>query len=291
MVNELTDHVILTRFNLPSTGVESLVRAQEGWLRARVDLFERYCLPSVRAQRSKNFAWLVYFDPESPGWLLDKVRHYASDGLMRPIYRSAVSSEELLSDLKDATQHEGRNLLTTNLDNDDGLAVDFVERLQRVQRTHDHEAVYFVSGLIKNGNRLYRRRDKRNAFCSVLESWEQPRTCWSEWHNLLGQTMPVVELGGAPGWLQVVHGTNVSNRVHGQLADAAPFTTLFPELLDDITAPGQFKLMRDRFLNQPWRHSNERARALLKRAVMGAMGKDGLDRVKLELAKRRGISR
>ena len=28
-------HVFLTRFNLPSEGVESLIRAREGWLRER----------------------------------------------------------------------------------------------------------------------------------------------------------------------------------------------------------------------------------------------------------------
>jgi len=286
----MMDHAILTRFNLPSSGVESLIRAQEGWLRARVQLFERYCLPSVRAQSNKNFVWLVYFDPNSPEWLLEKVRQYASDGPLTPLFRSAVSAEELLSDLKDATRSRTTNLLTTNLDNDDGLAVDFVERLQEVQRVHERQAVFFVNGLIKNENELYRRRDDSNAFCSVLESWETPRTCWSEWHNLLGQTMPVVELTGSPGWLQVVHSTNVSNRVHGQLADPAPFTALFPDLLDDVTAPARLTLLRDRLLYQPWREGYERGRAVLKGIVMRAIGKDGLDRVKLHLARRRGVS-
>ena len=45
------DHVILTRFNLPTGGVEGIMRAREGWLRERIDLFERYCAPSVAAQR------------------------------------------------------------------------------------------------------------------------------------------------------------------------------------------------------------------------------------------------
>ncbi|MCU1424755.1 MAG: hypothetical protein JWM51_1046, partial [Microbacteriaceae bacterium] len=67
------DHVLLTRFNLPSAGVESLIRAQEGWLRTRVELFERYCVPSVLAQTSSSYRWLIYFDPESPQWLKDRV--------------------------------------------------------------------------------------------------------------------------------------------------------------------------------------------------------------------------
>ncbi|MBY8850425.1 putative rhamnosyl transferase, partial [Saccharothrix sp. MB29] len=67
------DHVVLTRFNLPSVGAESVVRAQEGWLTKRVGLFERYCLPSVAAQTSSDFRWLIYFDPESPQWLKDRI--------------------------------------------------------------------------------------------------------------------------------------------------------------------------------------------------------------------------
>ena len=60
------DHVILTRFNLPTAGVESLVRAQEGWLRDRQVLFEKYCLPSVKFQTRQDFSWIVYFDTQSP---------------------------------------------------------------------------------------------------------------------------------------------------------------------------------------------------------------------------------
>ncbi len=41
------DHVLLTRFNLPTPGVEGLIRAREGWLQDRIELFELYCAPSV----------------------------------------------------------------------------------------------------------------------------------------------------------------------------------------------------------------------------------------------------
>lgn len=59
-------HVFVTRFNLPTPGPESLVRAQEGWLRNRWELFCRYTVPSMRAQTSCDYDWLIYFDPESP---------------------------------------------------------------------------------------------------------------------------------------------------------------------------------------------------------------------------------
>jgi len=41
------DHVLLTRFNLPSKGFEGMITAKEGWLTDRIALFEFYCLPSA----------------------------------------------------------------------------------------------------------------------------------------------------------------------------------------------------------------------------------------------------
>ena len=84
------DHVLLTRFNLPSKGHESLVRAQENWLKNRVMLFERYCLPSVLAQTCRSFSWIIYFDPESPVWLLDWVRSHEQWGYFNPYFREEV---------------------------------------------------------------------------------------------------------------------------------------------------------------------------------------------------------
>ncbi|WP_299134485.1 glycosyltransferase [uncultured Amaricoccus sp.] len=55
-------HVIQTRFNMPSPGRESQIRARPGWLAGRFELFERYCLPSIAAQSLKDFHWVIYFD-------------------------------------------------------------------------------------------------------------------------------------------------------------------------------------------------------------------------------------
>ena len=124
------DHIFLTRFNLPSGGHESLVRAQEGWLQQRVELFEMYCLPSVLTQTSSNFHWIVYFDPQSPDWLRQRISEWRRNSVLTPIYRATVVRTEMHGDILSTIGKRGGDLLTTNLDNDDGLASDFVERLQ-----------------------------------------------------------------------------------------------------------------------------------------------------------------
>jgi Putative rhamnosyl transferase len=280
------DHVLLTRFNLPSVGVERIVRAKEGWLRDRVALFDRYCLPSVRAQTDRRSHWIVYLDPESPGWLKDGIAERAADGTFTPIYRTAVSRDELRADLRAVTGAGGAALLTTNLDNDDAIATDFVERLRGADTGGERTAVYLTQGLIRHGDRLYLRTDRRNAFCSVREGWDDPVTCWADWHNLLGDRMAVRELGGEPAWLQVVHGMNVSNRVHGRRVAPAPYLAAFGGLLADLPAPTPLELLADVALDRPRRYLRESGRATVKRAVMAVTGKEGLERLKLLRAAR-----
>ncbi len=275
------DHVLLTRFNLPSKGHESLVRAQENWLKNRVVLFERYCLPSVLAQTCRSFSWIIYFDPESPVWLVDWIRSHEQWGNFIPYFREEVTGNDLLSDIRAVVGEQRCELLTTNLDNDDGLAVDFVARLQDATRGGVRTAVYIGDGLIRRGDELlYRRVDPYNAFCSVRESWDAPVTCWTDWHNLLPTRMPALVLRGDPGWLQVVHGANVSNRVHGRLANPMQHRTAFPELLDDLPVPGMLQVAKDTLLSAPGRAIRERGRAGAKAVISKVAGRRGLDRAK-----------
>jgi hypothetical protein len=279
--NASLNHVLLTRFNLPSPGVESLIRAKEGWLRQRVDLFEKYCLPSVAAQTNRNFVWIIYFDPASPGWLRDRIASHVKDGYYAPIYRETVSNAEMIGDIRGLIDREREVLITTNLDNDDGIAVDFVDRVQSVSTAHEKVAIYLANGLIRRSEGLYLHRYPRNAFNSVRESWTAPVMAWSAWHTELGNRMPVVELEGSPGWLQIVHGSNVSNRVQGRLVAPTPYRQKFGPLLDGVAEPCLLDLGKDRFISRPVRFVRETGRATGKRLVMGLLGRDGLDRVKL----------
>ena len=220
------DHVLLTRFNLPTDGLEGLVRARDGWLRERVGLFEAIALPRYLCRHVRTSSGIVYFDPDSPGWLHEWISKYAP-GRFTAAFRSSVGPENVAADIRNLFGANSPVLVTSNLDNDDALALDFVERVQSAAPQVDRTVVYLTRGLIKSGPRVYLRRDMRNAFCSVIETWESPSTCWHDWHTLLGKSMKVLELSGDPAWLQVVHGRNVSNRVRGRLISASRYTMLF----------------------------------------------------------------
>lgn len=279
------DHAVLTRFNLPSSGAESVIRADQRWLRQRVELFERYCLPSVEGQTAKGFGWLVYFDPDSPGWLLDRIAQWSSaTTVLHPLFRPSVTRPELLADLASTIGQHHDLLATTNLDNDDAIATDFIERLQAAPRTPERRALFLAEGIIRRDRRVYARRDPDNAFCTVREPWEGAATCWSEWHNLLSATMPTHVIDGPPAWLQVVHTSNVSNRVRGRLTSPAPHRHLFPGALDDVPEPSVVARLTDALLTAPARSGAEVLRTVVKNVLLHLAGKGGLDRVKLRLA-------
>lgn len=278
------DHVLVTRFNVPTAGRERLIRAKDGWLRERVALFEKYCLPSVNAQSNQNFSWLVYFDPQSPSWLTERLRSWASTSRLHAVYRTSVSHSELVSDLRELTGATGNVLITTNLDNDDGIALDFVERLQRCVVVGGRSAAYITYGIILRDSRIYLRKDRKNAFCSVIESWSTPSTAWADWHNRLGLSMPVIEISGPPGWLQVIHGRNVSNVVHGRLTSPSSQAHRFPFALATLPEPGRANIALDAIIRHPLRSLRSSIKTIVKLIVLRMLGRDGFDSTKNRVA-------
>jgi hypothetical protein len=92
--------------------------------------------------------------------------------------------------------------------------------------------------------------------------------------------MPAVILRGNPGWVQVVHGANVSNRVHGRRTYPAQHHAAFPGLLDDLPEPGIWQIARDTLVSVPGRALREGTRATTKAVISKIAGKRGLDRAK-----------
>lgn len=287
-MNDL-EHFILTRYNLPSAGAERFVRAREGWLRDRTRLFETYTLPSMRAQSERRFVWLVFFDPQSPTWLRERIDSWSSDGTLFPVFGEEFSREDLVREMRARSrQADARHVLTTNVDNDDAVSTGFVAALHSAAlATAPRRAIYLTQGLIKSRAGLHLRTDRHNAFCSVLATWDDPVTCWSDWHNRLHLSMPTMELGGEPGWLQVVHGDNVSNRVRGRLVAPGAYRATFPGVLDDVAPPTRLTALGDRLVFAPLRTARDASRAVLKRAALVVGGKGALDQARGLLARLR----
>ena len=212
-------HVVMTRFNLATPGRESDIRNKPGWLMRRFELFERYCLPSIGAQTRTDFSWLIFFDEATPAEFRDRIERLRAEVPFTPYFTGLFRAEGWPRSVRE-TVAEADWLLTTHFDNDDALAPDYVERVRVAAKENLRRgAINFDQGLIRTEHRLYKLTHESNAFFSFLEPWgEGMKTCQDIGHMRIAEEGPVTHLAGEPGWLQVVHGDNVSNRVRGRLA-------------------------------------------------------------------------
>lgn len=136
-------HVLSTRFSLNQGDQLHLSEA-------RLRLFEAVCLPSIAAQKSGGFVWLIYTDETLPMSMYTKlralVRPWPSFHILR-ISSSADQVGELKRSPREALEAaklwtppppsaKRLALLSTRLDADDGLALGTIAMLQARAEQH-----------------------------------------------------------------------------------------------------------------------------------------------------------
>jgi hypothetical protein len=215
-------HYVITRFNVrPNASVTGKALDVE-WLESRFALFDRFCWPSLRHQTSQQFRWLVMFDVATPEPFRERVLGRAREWPnFVPVFLDPEgdnSARAVLSRHLDGQLPE--TLITTRLDNDDGLAVDYIEAVQRHASVVEPTVIEYPNGFIWHHDRLYRDHQPHNAFTSLVEPLAARQT--SSFTTIYCGPHPEVEKLGrvllvsdAPGWIQVVHGGNLENRPRG----------------------------------------------------------------------------
>jgi hypothetical protein len=209
-------HLILTRFNLPMIEAD----LDEGWLRYRLDLFRRFTLPSVETQTATSFRWLVLVDPASPPWLLDELASSLDDERYEvvPMTRLGEVGPLALRQIDAHADPGTTHLLTTRLDNDDALAVDFVAAIQRGFSEQSFEFLNFPSGAQLANGRVRLVPHRANPFITLVERLVPgavPRGAYLCSHMEIAAHGPVRQLRTHPMWLQVIHDRNLDTRAGG----------------------------------------------------------------------------
>jgi hypothetical protein len=211
-------HVVLTRFNVLTavTGATDVVALD--WLRARLDLFETYCLPSMQAQ-SGRCTWLVFFDARTPDEVRERIEVHSG---YSPVWVDGVLDDaRVVQYVAELLPQGWDTLVTTRLDNDDGVAVDFLARIQQEAAGRDGVFLNFPFGYQCVSGRLYYYVHLANPFLSFVErrdpeGHEQvPITVMSGNHDQVRRTKRLRQVWSPPMWLQVIHGGNVINELVG----------------------------------------------------------------------------
>lgn len=222
-------HFILTRFNLhlwwkhDKNGRD--IQTEE-WLEERFRLFETYCMPSVLAQKCRNFKWICLFDEDTPERFRKRINGYCDKyGMFVPYYLNMEQTrhfqkffQQKVYELADKDDTE---LLTTYLDNDDCMRNDFIERVQKYTKKVGYNTIF----TFKYGLQYYTEYDiavripyTNNHFLTYYERMSStPRTVWGFWHfyifNYRGIRIITINNPKNPMWIELIHNGNIDNDV------------------------------------------------------------------------------
>ena len=265
----MLDHFLLTRFNIASGGREASIRSQADWLPGRMELFERYCLPCVLAQSIQDFKWIIYFDSETPAEFMKLADQYTSNNTyIRYVSGEEFNPETVKRDIRNFRDPNSQWVLTTRLDNDDSIASTFFEDLRENIEFDGRKNYNFTNGLTLSQKGVYLCKDYSNAFISMMEPVEEMKTVWCAWHTQLSKIAPVVQIHGAPRWLQVIHGGNVSNAIRGHRVPADQHLARFNIRGGIDFEDRDVDFILDRFLCAPIRDIRDAGKKFAKQVLV-----------------------
>lgn len=204
-------HFLSTRFNV-RIGVADARVIEPTWLEERFALFDRFCFPSVRAQTNPHFHWLVFFDPQTPATFREKVAVYARWPNFVPCFDGLPTPKVVKERIEARVDRPAEYVITTRLDDDDALALRFVDGVQDRFARQPFTFLNFTRGYLWAKGKLYEALRPSSPFLSLIESRTGMRTVWCRNHMQVAEVGPLVEVDTEPMWIQVVHGGNRCNR-------------------------------------------------------------------------------
>ena len=207
-------HFVLTRFNVRS--FYHVAEPTDEWLRRRLELFERFCLPCLARQTNNNFRWLVFVDNLSPAWFLEEINKLGQ-GLFETVRIEGAFDSTAVSTAV-GSRTDSSYILTTRVDNDDAVASDFIATIQSCFAAQNFTFLNLVTGAQYADGKVYLRPYTKNPFLTLAEKVgdSPPATVFVEHHYRVDEKGPIQNIRTLhPMWLQVIHGGNVLNEVVG----------------------------------------------------------------------------
>ena len=220
------DHLVLTRFS--AVFGDGVPPADPAWLDYRLGFFIDACLPSMLSQTVRDFRWLVWFDDRCPDDFRADVEQLAAEGGFEPIWTHESFWQDLTPQVVARSTRPW--LVTTRHDSDDALARDFIESVQREVRPVDRLVIDFPVGLqLDRSGAVYADHLRSNHFVSLLERRTEapPVTVFVSEHPKLRRHAPIRRVVTEPMWLEVLHGSNVSNDLRGERVDPSVVASRF----------------------------------------------------------------
>lgn len=109
-------------------------------------------------------------------------------------------------------------LITTRLDNDDCIHVDFVNEVQKQFNQQEFLAIDFSDGYtLQTGSQFYLGKKEHlfNPFMSLIERNHLPKTIWHYMHTMWKREPRIIHLAKQRLWLSIIHEKNKVNQFDG----------------------------------------------------------------------------
>lgn len=213
-------HFIITRFNLPhinyKTDKNKVKVLTDEWLRFRLDLFKKYCFPSIANQTNQDFVWLAYFDSKSPQYLLDEIKYFSRVlPSFKPFFCDEIEEVKpaLLIDIRSYLKSETTHIITTEIDNDDAINRNFVQLVQSKFKPSPLSCIDTINGVCMSIDPFFilsKYQLRGTPFISVIEEVTNFRTLIVRNHSHWVDT-DFIEIHDENMWLQVIHSKNIIN--------------------------------------------------------------------------------
>ena len=199
----------------------------ESRLIRRFELFENICLPSLKNQTDQGFNIAILTSKSLPNWAMERLQHSLSgieNIFIRPFRANANYMNIARRAVYELLDHQADTYASFNLDDDDALATDYIERLRGYLLPENvGKALTFRKGfeLTVSGGEMRLKRDRRpkasagiaginagpiNDVADVATIFEYGG------HRKVDERFPLIIDASDDMYLQSANGANVSER-------------------------------------------------------------------------------
>ena len=186
---------------------------EEPYFSDRFNIFCNVTLQSFAQQTNKNFVLCVYHTNLIPD---DKKALFENLAKQYPFMRNIYTTGQM--DIPDDLKEQ--QMLTFRIDNDDGVALDFIEKIHQVKESYKHKGfnltftIPHMRQIARIDNYLYQTLTRNFISNSMGLAYlgNDGRTVMNLGnHTKVAYSTPMLFVAGTGG-LQVINGYNVANR-------------------------------------------------------------------------------
>lgn len=218
-------HFLITRFNLKNPDWKLTKNNEtvldDRWMDDRLQLFEKFCLPSVTNQTNQNFEWLLFFDTSTNENYRLKINALLKNHEnIIPLYINGMTEfYNAVLDYINKNAAEKEYLITSRIDNDDCIHKDYINEIQNQFAKQELLVVDSISGYtLKIGAKyiLGKKEHIFNPFISLIERNINPKTVWFHHrHSSWKKESRLIYLTQKRLWLSIIHEKNKVNQFDG----------------------------------------------------------------------------